>query len=147
MVLVLDCGQIDEISQVGGGIPTDVVGVDVHFAQFADHFGLVGGVGFCAGSGCGDVLGGLRVVVGVAWRGVDGGEGKGVCDLELGGDVHSDEEAGRSCGESLRTVFDYFHHDLFQLSISYMASVTLYSYQCLDLNGLELAFFSGWYYQ
>lgn len=112
-VLVLDHVEGDEVPQVGARVPTCIVGVDVDFAELADHFNLVGGVGFGARGGGGQVRGGVAVVVVAVGLGdFDGGEGEGVGDLELGGDVHADEEAGRSGGEGLRAVLDYLHDDL-----------------------------------
>lgn len=112
-VLVLDHVEGDEVAEVGARVPAGVVGVDVDFAELADHVDLVGGVGFGARGGGGEVRGGVAVVVVAVGLGdFGGGEGEGVGDLELGGDVHADEEAGRGGGEGLRAVLDYLHDNL-----------------------------------
>lgn len=116
VVDVFDEVHVDEVAQVGGGVEAGVVGVDVDFAEFLDHVDLVDGVGFGARSGAGEGGDGGRVMVGVGLRDVDCGEREGVGGLELGGDVHADEEAGCRRGEGLGAVFDYLHDHLYVFS-------------------------------
>lgn len=77
-----------EVAKAGRLVPSSGAGVNVHIAQAADHLLLVVGVDLGAGS---DISGRgvLLVVLVVLSRGVDGGEGERVGDLEFAIDVHT----------------------------------------------------------
>lgn len=82
MVLIFNHVQVDEITQIGACVPAYVVGIDVDFPEFLDHFDLVGSVYFCAWSGGGEIRGRIAIVVAVGWGKIDGGKGERVGDLK-----------------------------------------------------------------
>ena len=115
MVLVLDEVHVDEVSQVGTGIPADIVGVDIDFAQVSDHIGLVGGAGLVARSGSGTIEVLLLFILGLGWQ-IDDREIEAVGDFEGAVDVHADEAAGGSGRETGGAVLDDFHNHLFAVN-------------------------------
>lgn len=108
--LVLNDVHVDKVAHVGASIPANVMGVNVHLPEHADHLFLVDGVRLCAGSSGGGVGSGIVKVR--LWRDFDDGEGERVCDFENTADVHTNDRAGRSRWESLGAVLDDFHHNL-----------------------------------
>jgi hypothetical protein len=138
--LILNCIQIDKVAHGSTRVPTDPVSVDVDLTQQFDHLILVGRVGFCArcGGSVVVVLGVLVVGVGIGGGCVDCGEGKGVCDLEHVGYIHTDEETGRSGWEGLRAVLDEFHHDLWaRVSMPPVVTEGRNTYKRFDLDGAK----------
>lgn len=93
MVLVLDESQGDKVAHGCAGVPSNIVGIHVDFLQVSDHFALVGNVALGARGGSGSIA---RVALVAIGRGVlDGGEGKGVGDLQRSVLVHANEGSGR----------------------------------------------------
>lgn len=82
MVLIFNHIRIDEIAQIGAGVPAYVIGINVDFPELLDHFDLVGSVCFCARSGGGEIRRRIVVVMAIGRRKIDGGKGEGVSDLE-----------------------------------------------------------------
>ena len=113
MILVLDHVQVDKVAQICAGVPANIVGIDIDLPELLDHFHLIGTVCLGSRSGSGQICRRVLVVmVAIGGRDFDGGERKRVCDLQVGLDVHPDQETGRGRGKCLRAVFYYFHHHL-----------------------------------
>lgn len=82
MVLIFNHVGVDEVAQIGAGVPAHVVGIYIDFPELLDHFHLVGCVCFGAGSSGGEIRGGIVVVMAFGGWQIDGGKGEGVGDLE-----------------------------------------------------------------
>lgn len=113
MILVLDHVEVDKVAQIRARVPANIVGIDIDLPELFDHFHLIGAICLGSRSGSGQICCRVLVVmVAIGGRDFDGGERKRVCDLQVGLDVHADQETGRGRWERLRAVFDYFHHHL-----------------------------------
>lgn len=113
MILVLDHVQVDKIAEIRASIPADVVGIDIDLTELFYHFHLIGTIGLSSRSGSSQIRRrALVVMVAIGGRNFNGGERKRVCDLQVGLDVHPNQETGRDRWKGLRTVFYYFHNHL-----------------------------------
>ena len=107
-VLVLDEIRVDEVAQIGAGVPSNVISVDAHLFLHPDHLCLVCCVGLCSWGCCRRV----EVLLLVLCLGgqVNYGERETVCDFEEAVIVHADQEPGGCCRMSSCAVLDGFHH-------------------------------------
>lgn len=113
MILVLDHVQVDKVAQIRAGIPADVVGVDIDLTELFYHFHLICTVGLGSWGGSSQVCRRVLVVmVAIGGRNFDGGERKRVRDLQVGLDVHPNQETGRGGRKRLGAMFYYFHNHL-----------------------------------
>lgn len=109
--LVLNEVHVDKVSQVGTGIPPDIVGINVDFSQVSDHLGLVCSVGFRTGSRGGAIEVLLLLIGGFRWE-IDDREIETVCDFERAVHVHADKAASGGGRETGGAVLDDFHNHL-----------------------------------
>lgn len=98
-VLILDGLEVDKVAHAGAGVPADVVGVHVDFAQKLDHLVAVCDVLLSAGSRSSSVAG--RVALAIAGGGGRLGEGERVGDLEDAVLLHAHQASRRYAGERL----------------------------------------------